>query len=467
MEKITVFNNLTKKREVLEPLNPPIINIYTCGPTVYDHSHIGHARSALTWDVITRFLRFAGYTVNWARNITDIDDKILNKSKELKINPGKVARIYTYSFYEDMTRLGIDWPDYEPQATQYLPQMYEFIEGLLKNDFAYKVDNDVYFAVSKFKDYGKLKGQSIKDLEKGIGRIEANEKKKNNLDFALWKGIKSNDDYGFESPFGKGRPGWHLECSTMNVALFGPTLDIHGGGDDLIFPHHENEIAQSEAYTGKTFAKYWLHNGMILVNDEKMAKSLGNFVTIKDALKTTSANALRFFVLNTHYRMPLNYTAEAIQAAQNGINRLTESISEYTTNNENKKEQINLEDVSIKEFKEAMSNDFNSAQALSVLFNLSDKINIEKDKSKKQKYQETLIYLSQVLGLNLRGSSFEQSSLKDKSFKDLIEIMINWRINCKTNKDFKTSDKIREILGKCNIEVKDLPNNQYKWNLKL
>ncbi|MBI3309468.1 MAG: cysteine--tRNA ligase, partial [Candidatus Melainabacteria bacterium] len=361
MKKITVFNNLTKQKEILEPLDPTTINIYTCGPTVYDDSHIGHARSALTWDVITRFLRYAGYKVHWARNITDIDDKILKKSIELGINPSKVARIYTYSFYEDMIRLGIDWPDYEPQATQYLPQMYSFIESLIKNKHAYTVDNDVYFSVSSFKEYGKLKGQNIQELEKGFGRIEPNEKKKNKLDFALWKGVKSNNEYGFDSPWGKGRPGWHLECSTMNYSLFGPTLDIHGGGDDLIFPHHENEIAQSESLTGKPFAKYWLHNGMILVNEEKMAKSLGNFITIKEVLKSTTPNALRFFVLNTHYRMPLNYTSEALVAAQNGINRLQEALSDLSDNNLPESSTGNF----AKEFTDAMCNDFNTPIALS------------------------------------------------------------------------------------------------------
>ena len=462
MKKITVFNNLTKQKEILEPLDPATINIYTCGPTVYDDSHIGHARSALTWDVITRFLRYAGYKVNWARNITDIDDKILKKSIELGINPSKVARIYTYSFYEDMIRLGIDWPDYEPQATQYLPQMYSFIESLIKNKHAYTINNDVYFSVSSFKEYGKLKGQNIQELEKGFGRIEPNEKKKNKLDFALWKGVKSNDEYGFDSPWGKGRPGWHLECSTMNYSLFGPTLDIHGGGDDLIFPHHENEIAQSESLTGKPFAKYWLHNGMILVNEEKMAKSLGNFITIKEALKNITPNALRFFVLNTHYRMPLNYTSEALVAAQNGINRLQEALSDLSDNNLPESSTGNFE----KEFTDAMCNDFNTPIALSILFNITDKINTEKNPKQKKAYQKELLNLSQTLGLNLINTQAEYATLKDKSFSSIIEMLINWRIECKNNKDYKSADKIRDILSKCNIEVKDLTDNKYKWQFK-
>lgn len=467
MQEITVFNNLTKKRETLVPKHPPALNIYTCGPTVYDDSHIGHARSAITWDFIIRYLRHAGFKVNWARNITDIDDKIINRAKELKISANKVARIFTYSFYEDMVSLGVDWPDHEPQATQYLQQMFNFIEGLLQKGFAYRVDSDIYFSIANFKDYGKLKGQSISELEKGFGRIEPNEKKKNKLDFALWKGVKKSE-YGFDSPWGKGRPGWHLECSTMNYSIFGENLDIHGGGDDLIFPHHENEIAQSEAFTGKQFAKYWLHNGMILINDKKMAKSEGNYITIKDALNNTSSSALRLFVLNTHYRMPLNYTDEAIISAQNGISRLKEALTDYKeVNGSFDENKINISKEDMNEFNIAMANDFNSSQGLAVLFNLADKINIEKNETHKSKYQNTLIRIAQVLGLELLRFGFTKDRLTHKSFKNMIEMLINWRKECKANKDFKDADKIREILIESNIEVKDLPDGKYKWQFKL
>ena len=466
MKEIFVYNNLTRKKEKLIPINPPTLNIYTCGPTVYDDSHIGHARSAVTWDFITRFLRYSGYKVNWARNITDIDDKIINKSKELNTLPNKVARKYLYSFYEDMNALGVEWPDYEPQATQYLPQMFSFIDELLKKEFAYIVDNDIYFSVTTFKDYGKLKGQNISDLEKGYGRIELNEKKRNNLDFALWKSVAENE-YGFDSQWGKGKPGWHLECSTMNFCLFGTKLDIHGGGDDLIFPHHENEIAQSEAYTGKLFAKYWLHNGMILINEKKMAKSEGNYITIKDSLKNTTSNTIRLFILNSHYKMPLNYTSEAITAAENGVKRLGEALTDTEYTNGKLNSLNNIDENIINDFNQAMNNDFNSPQALSVLFNIADMINIEKNKTHKTKYQSTLLLLTNILGFNFLSPDYNNYFLKEKSFNKIIELLINWRNESRIVKDFKISDKIRDLLNDCNIQVKDLKDGKFKWQFKI
>lgn len=463
MDKLIVFNSLTKKKEVFEPIKPHEISIYTCGPTVYDHSHIGHARSAITWDIIVRTLRFLGYKVTWTRNITDIDDKIINKAKEENLHPDKVSRIYTFSFHEDMQELGVDWPDYEPKATQYLPQMIEFIETLLKKGFAYQIDNDIYFSVSKFKDYGKLKGQSIEELEKGYERIEPNPKKKHKLDFALWKGIKEPNEYGFASKWGRGRPGWHLECSTMNHIMFGKTIDIHSGGDDLIFPHHENEIAQSESYTGTTFARYWLHNGMIMVDGKKMAKSEGNFITIKNALKTTTNNALRLFVLNSHYRMPLNYTTSGITAAQNGVNRLQEALEDFE---EPVSTVITPEDKYLNEFKTAMLEDFNSPQALSVLFKLVDAVNTEKDKKIKRELQHKLNYLACILGLNIKEIKIN-SFIKENIFSCLIDKLASWRTESRERKEYGTSDKIRSILNESKIEIKDLNTNKYKWQIKL
>lgn len=463
MDKLFVYNNLTKRKEVFEPLKSPNISIYTCGPTVYDHSHIGHARSAITWDFIVRFLKFIGYKVIWTRNITDIDDKIINKSKEINIHPDKVARIYTYSFHQDMVTLNVDWPDFEPQATQYLPKMHDFIEGLIKSGAAYQIENDVYFSIASFKDYGKLKGQSTTELEKGYGRIEANSKKRHALDFALWKGVKAPNEYAFESPWGKGRPGWHLECSSMNYSIFGETIDIHGGGDDLTFPHHENEIAQSESLTGKPFARYWMHNGMIMVDGKKMAKSEGNFITIKEALENTTSNALRLFVLNSHYKMPLNYTQEGITASQNAINRLLEALADFT---DDKDYTENFKDEYSREFREVMLDDFNTPKALSVLFKLTDKINIEKNIQSKNKLQKTLVYLSNTVGLNLISNDVIATSIKDKIFSNLIDKLIFWRKESKERKDFTTSDKIRNVLNECKIEIKDVANNNCKWQIK-
>ena len=461
MKKIKAYNSLSKKKEIIEPKNPPHLNIYTCGPTVYDHSHIGHARSAITWDFIIRFLKYMGYKVIWTRNITDIDDKIINKSKELNLHPNKVAGMYTYSFYEDMISLNIDWPDFEPHATQYLNEMHEFIKGLIKKGNAYEINNDVYFLISSYKKYGQLKGQTINELEKGFGRIEPNEKKKHPLDFAMWKAVKEKNEFGFDSPWGKGRPGWHLECSCMCDAIYQTNLDIHGGGEDLIFPHHENEIAQSESLFNTSFANYWFHHGMIMVDGKKMAKSEGNFVIVKDALKNISANALRLFILNTHYRMPLNYTNEAIKAAQNGVYRLQEALIDYK-----EPAQLKPENEWAKEFQEVMSDDFNSPQALSVLFKLADIINTEKNKDKKEELQGTLFFLSNILGFNLQEKPIHDGSIKDRSLARLVDLLILWRNDCKKNKDYKNADKIRQILNNSNIEVQDLSEDKYKWQIK-
>ncbi len=463
MKEITVYNSLTRKKEILKPINSPDLNIYTCGPTVYDHSHIGHARASITWDFIVRFLRSLNYKVIWTRNITDIDDKIINKANELNLHPDKVARIYAHSFHEDMHALNVDWPDFEPTATQHIPNMISFIEGLIKNSSAYQIESDVYFSVSSFKNYGQLKGQPISELEKGFGRIEVNIKKKHPLDFALWKGVKDSNDHGFESPWGKGRPGWHLECSAMNYAIYKTNLDIHGGGDDLIFPHHENEIAQSESFTKSKFANYWLHNGMILVNGKKMAKSEGNFITIKDALQNTTGNALRFFMLNSHYRMPVNYTEEGITAAKNGIDRITEALSDYTTNSIN---PPNEENEYTKEFKSAMSDDFNSPQALAILFKLTDNIHKENEEKIKLKLQATLYNLCCVLGFDLSLNPKTNTGSSTKLISKIIDKLMIWRKECKLKKDFISGDKIRDILNETNIEIKDLPENTYKWRIK-
>ena len=456
MNNVYVYNTLTKTRELLEPINPPFLNIYTCGPTVYDHSHIGHARASVVWDYIIRFLRFAGYKVAWTRNITDIDDKIINKAKELNLHPQKIARIYTHSYHEDMLSLNVEWPDYEPLATQYLQEIHKFINKLIENQFAYRIDDDIYFSTLKYKEYGKLKGISIDELEKGSGRIEPNPKKRNALDFALWKGVKETTEYGFDSPWGKGRPGWHIECSAMSTAIFGNSLDIHSGGDDLIFPHHENEIAQSESHSNSRFAKYWLHNGMVLVNGKKMAKSEGNFITIKEALKNFSGNVIRFFILNTHYRMPLNYTTEGLSAAQNGLSRLYEALETEQLKNSNTEKQY------IDEYNAAMSDDFNSPRAFAVLFKLTDNINKENQSNIKLNLQNTLRYLLNTLGFKTYNNDLNYSSI----INTLIDELCKWRIECKTNKDFSTADKVRDILTKSNIEIKDLSQNQYKWKAK-
>ena len=463
MKKLFIFNNLNKQKEELLISNSPQLNIYSCGPTVYDHSHIGHARASITWDFVVRFLRHIGYQVSWTRNITDIDDKIINRAKELNIHPNKLARIFTYSYHEDMMNLNVDWPDHEPRATEYIEDIIRFIDELVKKGVAYQIESDIYFSINSFKNYGKLKGQNISELEKGFGRIEPNPKKKHPLDFALWKSAKSKSEYSFESKWGRGRPGWHIECSAMNYAIYKDSLDIHCGGDDLIFPHHENEIAQSESLTTKEFAKYWLHNGMILVNGKKMSKSEGNFITIKDAFQKATSNALRLFMLNTHYRMPINYTEEAITASKNGVYRLQEALSDFSDSNNNKKTESNSSYLD--EFNEALSDDFNSPKALAILFKITDNINTEQNLSNKQSLQKELISLSNILGFRLRRNA-EEGKINTTTTGSLIEKLLSWRRECKQNKDFSNGDRIRNILVDSKVEIKDLPNNETKWQIK-
>ena len=461
MKKISLYNTLTKKIESYNNLGRETINIYSCGPTVYDNSHIGHARSAITWDFIVRFLRFLDYNVSWTRNITDVDDKIINRAKELNIRPNELARIFTLSFHKDMLELNVDEPNHEPKATEYIKCMQDFIKELIEKGHGYIIENDVYYSATTYKKYGHLKGQTIQELEKGFSRIEPNPKKKHPLDFALWKGIKEKDEFGYESIWGKGRPGWHIECSSMCRYLYEDNLDIHCGGDDLIFPHHENEIAQSESII-KNFARYWLHNGMIMINGKKMAKSEGNYITIKEALKEYSGNAIRFFMLSSHYRMPINYTTEALRGAENAVNRLIQSIEDYNPSikNNNLKTNKNY----IEEFTGVMNDDFNSPKALSILFNIVDKINIEKSRDMKSEYQNTLVYLSNVLGFNIYQTN--NIGLQDDILTKIINKLISWRAECKSQKDFKNADKIRDILSENNIEIKDISNSQFKWKIR-
>ncbi|TWW09044.1 hypothetical protein E3A20_18280 [Planctomyces bekefii] len=301
------YNNLTRELEEFKPINPDRVFVYSCGPTVYDVSHIGHARSCLVWDILYRYLKFKKFNIKWIRNITNIDDKIVARAKQLGISADKLSRIYTFEFWQDLARLNISWPDYEPRATDYLNQMFEFIQDLLDQGSAYAIDGDVYFRVTKHKNYGQLKGLTLDQLQEGLSRIDSNSKKESQLDFALWKNFPNEPEFSFSSPWGSGRPGWHLECSTMIKSILeengaGETLDIHAGGDDLIHPHHENECAQSETLSGKPLAKYWMHNGMVMVNGSKMSKSEGNFFTIRELLDIYNPNTIRYFCLGTHYK---------------------------------------------------------------------------------------------------------------------------------------------------------------------
>ena len=445
---LKLHNTYTNKIEEFIPLEGNKVKMYVCGPTVYDKAHLGHARCYITWDVLYRYLKFSGFDVTYARNVTDIDDKILKKADDNNVKPEAIAKEFYNSYIDSMKNLNVLKPDIEPFATKTLSEMINMVKELIDKGFAYAADGDVYFEVSKFKDYGKLSKQPIDDLMAGA-RVETDSKKKSPLDFALWK---------IKCPWGKGRPGWHIECSAMIRKHLGKTIDIHAGGADLQFPHHENEIAQSECANGVKFANYWLHNGFVTINKEKMSKSLNNFLTIDDVLKEYNSNTIRFFILTNHYRMPVEFNKEALDSAKAGSIRLINSVAGI-------KKTDNLDDSSIEEFKCAMDDDLNTSKALAVLFSLSDKFK----KTNDIKYANTLITLGEVLGFDFSKKELSEKELKEKIMP--LYKMFGFDKNClpelvlgeilaqrdeaRKNKDWQKSDLIRDELIKYGITVKD------------
>lgn len=375
---LKINNTLSRKKEDFTPQNPPQVSMYTCGVTVYDDCHIGHARSLYIFDVIRKYLKYKSFDVKFVRNITDIDDKIINRANELKVNWQELVTKYIDRYYEDLKSLGIEKADFEPRATENIPDMIKYIQTLIAKDYAYVSGGDVYFNVRKFSEYGKLSGQKIEEMEAGV-RISPTELKKDHLDFALWKASKEGEPF-WESPWGKGRPGWHMECSVMSQKfLKTDTLDIHAGGRDLVFPHHENELAQAEARTGKPFAKYWIHHGLLTINTQKMAKSLGNFITIKKFINEyQDADLLKLFFLSAHYSHPIDYTAERIEEAK----KQKESFDSFFELRYVPSKGLILPpipeidkakiDKIFEQFEQAMDNDFNMPQALSHAFELRD-----------------------------------------------------------------------------------------------
>lgn len=482
MTTLKIFNTLTSKKEEFVPLTPGKVLMYACGPTVYDLSHLGHARMTMTFDVIQRYLRFSGYDVTFVRNITDIDDKIINRAKELGIRPEQLSRRFTYTFWKDMDDLNLASPDIEPRATEYIQQMTTFVEGLIKSGHAYESGGDVYFDVLSFKEYGKLKKQSVEDLLHGArdqvrSQDELKERKKNPVDFALWKSAAQTET-GWPSPWGWGRPGWHLECSSMIKNVLGETIDIHGGGEDLVFPHHENEIAQSEALHGKPLARYWIHNSFVQIEQEKMSKSLGNFQTIQAVLSNYSPDVVRLFVLQTHYRSPIEFTTESIEAAKTGTARLlravrlAEKLEGHDTAESNGKFNSYLtadhpcmqalrNDASAGEaisklhsdFVDAMNNDFNTPQAISALFQMADLAFSSKDEKLAAKYAAAIKSYAAVLGLRLTDTG---KIVDATTGSRLVELLIDMRDSARTNKDYKQSDLIRDALQDLGIKVMDV-----------
>lgn len=455
-----LHNSYTNQIEQFETIEPNKVKMYVCGPTVYDNAHLGHARCYITWDVLYRYLKFKGYDVTYCRNVTDVDDKILKKAEKEGKTPEEVSTYWYNRFSDSMKALNNLKPDIEPFATKTLGEMISIVKDLINKGYAYEANGDVYFRVKKFPKYGYLSKQPIDQLESGA-RIEVGEQKEDPLDFALWK---KDEKFGYNSPWGVGRPGWHIECSAMSRKYLGKTIDIHAGGADLIFPHHENEIAQSECANGCKFVNYWLHNGFVTINKEKMSKSLGNFLTIDDLLKKYDANTIRFFILTNHYRMPVEFSDDALQAAANGVKRM---LNAKKTKVDESLDITKFDEY--KEFTEAMDDDLNTSKALAVLFDLTNKANKDVD------YAYTLLYkLATVLGFTFDKASLSEDELKgvlagvseDLGAKyDSMDALIEARKLARAEKNWDLADKIRISLDKYGIVLKDSKEGT-TWELK-
>lgn len=460
---IRIYNTLTQKKEVFKPIEEGKVKMYVCGPTVYNYIHIGNARPAIVFDTVRRYLEFRGYEVKYVSNFTDVDDRIIKAANENNEDVFSLADRFIRAYFEDIAALGCLKAAHHPRVTENMDIIIHFIKGLIDKDFAYESDGDVYFRTKKFQEYGKLSHQSIDDLRLGA-RIEVGEKKQDPLDFALWKAAKPGEVY-WESPWGKGRPGWHIECSAMAREYLGDTIDIHAGGQDLTFPHHENEIAQSESLTGKPFANYWMHNGYINIDNEKMSKSLGNFVLVHDIITQHDPNVLRFFMLSVHYRHPINYSEELLNNAKAALERLQTSYQNLkhrleASTNLVEGDQKWLDQIANfhNQFIEEMDDDFNTANAISVLFEVSKLANyylMEKNTSTVviRKFLEIFEQFFNVLGLELT---------KDQLLDEEIEQLITKRNEARKNRDFHTADQIRDQLKEMNIVLEDTPQGT-RW----
>ncbi|ASQ45673.1 cysteine--tRNA ligase [Legionella clemsonensis] len=442
-----LYNSLTRTKEPFKSIQPGKIGIYVCGMTVYDRCHLGHARSMVCFDVIVRYLRSQGYKVTYVRNITDIDDKIIARANERSISIEELTSQYIQALHKDTRALNILPPDIEPRATAHIESIITLIQQLIENGYAYVSENgDVCYEVENFKGYGKLSHKDLEGLMAGA-RVEVVKEKRSPLDFVLWKKAKPGEP-SWSSPWGEGRPGWHIECSAMAMHELGEQFDIHGGGSDLQFPHHENEIAQSEAASGKTFANYWMHVGMLQVNNEKMAKSVGNFFTIEDVLQQYHPEVVRYFLLSSHYRSALNYSEENLSNAGKALTRLYQSLKDVpTVNNE-------MDEFWLQQFNQAMDDDFNTPVALAVLFQLSHEIN----KTSSPKLASTLKHMASLLGLlQSPPDAFLQAGLDDQE-KEQIEQLIQERLEARTARNWARADEIRTLLTNQGIDLEDGPN---------
>lgn len=454
-----IFNTMKKRKEEFVPIEAGKLKMYACGPTVYNYFHIGNARSFLFFDVVRRYFEFLGYEVTYVQNITDIEDKLIKQSQEEKLPVSKIAKKYIKAFLKDTKALGIKPADHLPKATEYINEMIKLIQKLERKGFAYQVDGDVFFSVSNFKKYGKLSGKKIDELKTGA-RVEENKNKKHPADFTLWKKTKPQEP-NWESPWGKGRPGWHTECVVMSRTLLGETFDIHGGGNDLIFPHHENEIAQAQASTGKALAKYWMHNGYLNIEGKKMSKSLNNFLIARDILKKYDQETIRFFFLSKHYRSPIDFNEDILvesRKAVNGFYQLFKEINypDIPPKHEYDEQQKNMK----KKFIAAMDDDFNTAKAISYLFEILKLYRKLKDIN----LIYLLIELGQSLGFFQNIEDRLQKNLSDIS-EELVMLLIDYRKQFKKEKRWEWADRIRADLKEIGIQLRDTSEGT-DWELQ-
>jgi cysteinyl-tRNA synthetase len=463
---LEIYNTLTRKTEEFQTLEPNLVKMYVCGVTVYNDAHVGHAMSAIVFDIIRRYLEYRGYNVKHVMNYTDVDDKIINRAKQLNEDPLKLSARYIADYAEDLKSLNVLPATSNPQVSKTMPLIIQFIEGLIQKGHAYAASNgDVYFSVTSDDDYGRLSGRKLDDMQAGA-RIEVGEAKTHPMDFALWKAAKEGE-ISWDSPWGKGRPGWHIECSAMNLAELGEQIDIHGGGNDLIFPHHENEIAQSECYTGKDFSRYWIHNGMLQLGGEKMSKSLGNIISIKDFLSKRSSDVMRMLVLNGTYRAPLLFNDDTLDAAEKNVERLKSALKPASASASGlAADAFSVLDATRvtaqTNFTEAMDSDFNTAGAVAALFELVKAINTARDNgatnAQLEPVQKVFRELAGVLGLKLedkKGSSEQDAQ---------VNALIAERTEARKEKNWKRSDEIRDQLKEMGVTIEDSKDGTtWKW----
>jgi len=477
---LRIYNTLERKKAPFVPVRPGRVSMYVCGPTVYDSCHIGHARSVIVFDVILKYLKAAGFDVTYVRNFTDVDDKIINRARQLGVDTSEVAEKYIKEFYEDMNALNIERATIEPRATEHIDKIIALIEKLLKKELAYRINGDVFYAVEKFENYGKLSGRRLEEMEAG-SRVDIDERKRNPFDFALWKSLKPGEP-AWDSPWGKGRPGWHIECSAMSSAYLGETFDIHGGGRDLVFPHHENEIAQSEGASGKPFARYWVHNGFVNINHEKMSKSLGNFLLIKDILKSYHPDSVRLFLLSNHYRSPIDYTNKAMDESDTGLDKIYSLIKRVEDVPDLVLKEVQDDGGDYwKQFCRAMDDDFNTAKGTGILFDAVRQANRLMDENSGTipgdvkitigKIHADILKTGKVLGIlsESAGAYFERKKTKfiEKKAIDpsMIDSLVKERFEARKTKDWKKADEIRKKLSDMDVLIEDRPEGTiWKFN---